>query len=51
MAAHRVAALRISIVNVTYSKHEARTKVLEALAWSFNALSTLALYQYQLLLR
>lgn len=35
-------SLRIAIVNATYSKSEARTKVLEVVTWSFNALSVLA---------
>ena len=31
--------IRIAIINATYSKDEARRKVLETLAWSMNALS------------
>ena len=32
---------RTSIVNMNYSKFEARSKVLETLTWSINALSSL----------
>ncbi len=35
-------SLRIAIINATYSKQEAREKVLDAIAWSFNALSVVA---------
>ena len=31
-------ALRLSVMNATYAKHAARTKILEVLAWSCNAL-------------
>lgn len=31
-------------MNINYSKHEARSKVLETLTWSINALSTLPAY-------
>ena len=34
----KCAALRLSVMNATYAKHAARTKILEVLAWSCNAL-------------
>lgn len=35
---------RTSVVNINYSKHEARSRVLETLTWSINALSSLPAY-------